>query len=126
VGREPSFGIAAKQKDEALQVVTKLLDTVSRVADELGKGRRPPSKWLAEDSTPSRRTHDHTLRWRKRINSPGPQPGDCRFEPGTEHCHSPRKGSRAGSAQPGNARRGRDLSADATPAAWVKAPSSNG
>lgn len=25
------------------------------------------------------------LRWRKRINSPGPQPGDCRFEPGTEH-----------------------------------------
>lgn len=43
-------------------------------------------------SSPSRRT----LRWRKRINSPGPQPGDCRFEPGTEHTRRSGRMGRVG------------------------------
>jgi hypothetical protein len=37
----------------------------------------------------NRNAPNHTLRWRKRINSPDPQSGDCRFEPGTEHALVP-------------------------------------
>ena len=44
---------------------------------------RPASTRHVGGSSPSRRTQ---LRWRKRINSPGPQPGDCRFEPGTAYA----------------------------------------
>jgi hypothetical protein len=44
----------------------------------------------------------HMLRCRKRINSPGPHPGDCRFEPGTEHRARP-----SPDLQPGPPRAGR-------------------
>jgi hypothetical protein len=37
---------------------------------------------MAPGSSPGRRTHAPL---EERDNSPGPHPGDCRFEPGTEH-----------------------------------------
>lgn len=64
---------------------------------------RPASTRDSRGSIPRRRTHVHAPLGKLVIPS-GPQPGDCEFDPRTEHCHcrGPRLASRGRPAQSSN------------------------